>query len=205
MGRSLSPFAAARNMFREHINYSKEYSYEEWAQLKSENKAAALFVQFFEQITLAWYKCKSFYTPEEDGVSTVLQYLQKNVSIIEENPKKFTPNYIYKVAYNCMYCICHDIKRDRLAYENEVSNIIPTDDGDIDLFDTVCKEVDYFEAAYQVRKSDEIWQLVDSLGKDVQKVVDDLMTNTKQSGLSAKRREAAMEILRRELAGYVGA
>lgn len=157
-----SPFYATRNMFRSFINYTKPLTFEEWTNVDSDKKAAFLYVQYFEQITLAWNKTRSFYTPEEDGVSTVLQYLIKNVPVIEENPKRYTAAYIYRVAYNCLYCICHDIKRDRERFENETSNICETADGEVDLFNTV----DGGESIEAQLDRQHLWEAVASLGLD---------------------------------------
>ena len=74
-----SPFYQTRDMFKEFIGVDTPLAYSTWMELDPDKKAAALFVNFFDQITLAWYKAKSFYAVDEDGVSTCLQYLQKNV------------------------------------------------------------------------------------------------------------------------------
>ena len=98
-------FYEARRLFINHINYTRPYSYEEWIALPEDHKCVALYIQYFDQIILAWYKTKSFYASEEEGVETVLQYLNKNVPILEANEKKFNERYIYRVAYNCLYKI----------------------------------------------------------------------------------------------------
>lgn len=169
----LTPFYATKAMFRDYLNYTKPLSYEEWLNVSDDDKAAVLYVQFFDQIVLAWYKVKSFYTPDEDGVSTMLQYLIKNVPVIMNDKSRFTPNYIYRVASNCLYCICHDIKRDRERYDNETSNIQPSGvDGVVDLFDTVCdpecissaitREA-FWKAVTSLDLSDEMYEFVMSL------------------------------------------
>lgn len=169
----LTPFYATKAMFRAYLNYTKPLSYDEWIHVSEDDKAAVLYVQFFDQIVLAWYKVKSFYTPDEDGVSTMLQYLIKNVPVIKENPSRFSPAYIYRVAVNCLYCICHDIKRDRDRYDNEVSNLCVTGQGDVvDLFDTVpdtdgiASALDrdaFWAAVMSLDLSDEMYEFVLSL------------------------------------------
>ena len=79
-----------RALYSNYIGYDKPLTFDEWNELPFGSKAAALFVQFFDQISLAWFKTKSFYTPEEDGISEVMQYLMKNVPIIEQDPARFT-------------------------------------------------------------------------------------------------------------------
>ena len=131
-----SPFKAAYNMFRQFLHSSDPISWEDWCNLPHDYKSASLYVQFYDQITLAWYKAKCLYGEDEEGVETVLQYLEKNVPIIEKSKNKYTPQYIYRVAYNCLYCICHDRKIDQDRYALEMSNLVVTGDGDeLDLFD----------------------------------------------------------------------
>lgn len=198
----VSPFYATRNLFREYLEYTGPMSYEEWLSVEDDNKAAVLFVQFFEQITLAWHKCKSFYTLEEDGVSTVLQYLIKNTPIIIDDPKRFRPAYIYKVAYNCLYCICHDIKRDRDRFENEVSNICRNGDNDeLDLFDTVVSD----ETVSDLVNREGFWALIqelDSSDKDVSAVIDNLLLNKRLPAGVAAKKSAIIKELRILLAPY---
>ena len=151
----MNAFAETRSLFIEALNYTSPLTFDNWMGLapvprfskktgtyvepkpSDDLRAAALYVQFYEQITLAWYKVRSYYTLEEDGVSTVLQYLQKNVPVIAANPKRFNPRYIYQVAFNCLYCICHDLILERERFAREVSNVTLTDDGEVDLFDLV--------------------------------------------------------------------
>lgn len=126
-------FIETRKLFQTVFQYdrTKPLSFDQWLKIPDDQKSAVLYLQFYDQITLAWDKTKSFYTLTADGVSTVLQYLEKNVPIIKANPKKFNERYIYRVAYNCLYCICHDLIYPRLAYEHEVPEEISghSDDG----------------------------------------------------------------------------
>lgn len=165
-------FRETRKIYSEFLQYTKPLSYVEWVALPEDNKAAALFVQFFDQIELAWYKAKSIFTTEEDGVYTVMQYLMKNVQIIKENPNRFTPKYIYKVAYNCLYCICHDPIIERIRWETTVSNIVHTDEGDLDLFDTTVSIHSEVEVQYD---RNQFWKLLESLDPKARKVVNNLM------------------------------
>lgn len=61
------------------IGYVKPLSYEEWIQLPDEYKAGAIYVQFFDQICLAYSKVKTNAAIEEECVSEVLAYIMKNV------------------------------------------------------------------------------------------------------------------------------
>ena len=170
----MGAFYDTKKFFKQQLGYTRPLSFDEWNNSKDDLKAAILYVQYFEQISLAWNKVKSFYTPEEDGVYCMMQYLMKNVPIIVNNPKRFTPNYIYRVAFNCLYCICHDIKRDRERYENETSNLIQHGGEVLDLFDTVCDNCDM---ASQVCNRD-MWRSICNLGDDAIFVVEHILTGT---------------------------
>ena len=87
-------FKETKTMFENTIPVNFPISYEVWISLKDDIKAAALYVNFYDQITLAWQKAKSDFTSDEDGVSTLMQYLIKNVPIIVNDEKKYKPSYI---------------------------------------------------------------------------------------------------------------
>ena len=165
----MGAFYSTKQNFTEVLGWAGKISYPEWMELKEDVKAAALFLNFYEPIMTAWNKVKSFYTLEEDGVSTMLQYLQKNVPIISKEPKKYTPNYIYRVAFNCLYCICHDLQGERLRYENEKSNIAQMGHGEeIDLFGFVPdKKTSNFDGMADVKK---FWDTIEALGPKAVKV-----------------------------------
>ena len=204
MNSNLSAFFATRQNFREglssHISQDK-LSYEEWAAVPDSHKSAALYVTFFDQITLAWNKVKSFYTEEEDGVSCMMQYLEKNVPIIKENPSRYSPKYIYRVAYNCLYCICHDIKRDRLRWEMETSNIVCYDGEELDLFDTITDTT--IEKAIKTSIRDNFWELVESLDDDSMKLVDSMLDPTKQCKLDEESKSSILANLQKMFAKYL--
>lgn len=196
-----NPFYATKAMFMNHTAYDKPLSYDEWMNLSTDHKAAVLYVQFFEQITLAWYKCRSFYALEEDGVSTVMQYLIKNVPVIENNPKRFTPNYIYRVAYNCLYCICHDIQRDRLRWENECSNLVAAGEDVLDLFDTVAEDPDFVDGYRSDNYRERFWDIIEDMDKDTQTVIAEILDN-KSNKLTEDRKAEVLKRLREALAPF---
>ena len=164
-------FNETRNLFSRFTQYTKPLSYEEWMEVPSSSKTAVLFVQFFDEITLAWYKTKSFFVEEELGVETVVQYLEKNVPVTEKDPKRFKSSYIYKVAYNCLYCISHDIKRDIQRFESEVSNIVVCGEDELDLFDTVSKN----ESVESEIDKKEFWSLIENMDLKTKKVINHLL------------------------------
>lgn len=180
-----NPFYSTRDFFKEATLFDRPLSYDEWMNCPDDHKAAVLYLQFFDQITLAWYKVRSFYGSEEEGVETMMQYLVKNVPIIEKDPKKFTARYIYRVAYNCLYCICHDRLIDKQRYELEVSNIcVCSETGDsLDLFDTVpC-----YDDPSRLYEKKELWEAIQSLGQEAALVAEMLCETGK---IDKKMREA---------------
>lgn len=171
---TLIAFHETKNLFIEATNYSQPLSFEEWSQAPEGLQAAILFVQFYDSIASAWSKANAYdFIPGEDGVSTCLQYLQKNVPIIRENPKRFNGKYIYRVAYNCMYCICHDLKCVKDRWENEIPNITASSDGDeLDLFDTVVSFTNSADCVFdQTEFEKEFWSIIEDCGVETEKAV----------------------------------
>lgn len=161
-------------------------NYEEWMNMPSRSRAAGLYLAFYNEIMTAWNKTKSFYTLEEDGVSCILQYLEKNQPIIENDINKFSPRYIYRVAFNCLYCICHDIKRDKQRWETETSNIVSAGEDEIDLFDNYVGGNAQDSDVERARKA--LWDSISILGDEGEKVVYHLING---SSLGKTRKNSA--------------
>lgn len=154
-------FATTRELFANAVGYTRPLSYDEWMETPTDCKAAVLFCQFYEQITLAWYKLASVYSVEADGVSEAIQYIIKNVDRIEQDPKRFSPSYMYKVMYNCLYCLCRDPNRYKAAYQNETSNIVSCgDDTEFDLFDTATSGSDTCDTWVREKVKGIIWRRI---------------------------------------------
>lgn len=199
---SETPFYATRSLFRAAVGY-EPLSYEEWLSIDDQYKAAALYVTFFDQITLAWSKAKSFYVHDEDGVSEMMKYLVKNTPIIAASKKKYSPAYIYKVAYNCLYCISRDIKRDRLAYENNVPQYVQHGDDFLDLFDTVCDPEDITKLINKKTFWNKVDNVVENAAWDVKAMMNKIMQGgSLPAGIPMKRRADIMEELKATFAAY---
>lgn len=168
-------FVDTKNCFTSYLGYTTPLSYAQWLAAPDDHKAAILYVQFYEEITLAWYKCRSLYTPEERGVEEMMTYLMKNVPILMANPKRFTSNYIYRVAYNCLYCICHDIQRDKERFALERSNILAVGDDEVDLFDTTA-ELEGLDSVWEGRiASSAFWKLFEDQDEATFMVINKLL------------------------------
>lgn len=170
-----SEFYTTRELFAAYTNYTAPLSFDEWLNIADDLKAAVLYCQFFDQITLAWYKLKSVYSSECDGVDEAIQYLQKNVDVIKEDKKRFSPSYIYKVMYNCLYCLCRDPNRFKKAYENECSNIQMSSDGEYDIFDTYIDNSSNVESGVAASEREKIWKVIESRGRKTVIVVAELL------------------------------
>lgn len=195
-------FYETRKIFREYLQFTKPYTYEEWLALPEDHKCAALYVQFFDEIILAWYNSKSFYACDQEGVETICQYLSKNVPILKSNPKRFTPNYIYRVAYNCLYCISHDRLIDKQRYYLNRSNYITSGSDTFDLFDILVID-DNAEAGYDIDKRKVIqlfWEMIDS-DKDIQALVESIL-NSKRLPFKSKKKAEVLEKLKVKLEVY---
>lgn len=205
-------FYDTKQLFIEYTQYAHSLTYDEWLSEPDDHKAALLFIQFYSEITLAWEKADSIgFGDDMEGVTTILQYLEKHVNHLEyylkdnptkkanaeyrrqhpdgyitinrhmiaEDPKKFSGAYIYRVAYNCLYCICgHDRQCDKDRIANEVSNTAVVDGVEFDLYDTVVdwdKSVDV--VADRLHFEAEFWAVVESEGATAEKVMRYLLTN----------------------------
>ena len=174
----MSQFRATRNLYMEYVHdFEFPLTYEAWLNADDEYKAVLLFVNFFNEIELAWYKERYSYGPalEEDAVSEVNQYLIKNVPIIKENPKRFSPGYIYRVAANCISCVgASQVSIN--TYKLETSNEVAGSDGSvINLFDTEPFEDDSYESR---QAKEAVWDIIERMGPKAQKVVNKLINPT---------------------------
>lgn len=187
-----SPFTATRHLFLNYFAGHHHFSYDEWMSLPDDDKSAALFLNFYDQITLAWYKAKSFYAQDEEAVETVMQYLEKNIPIIKKSKSKYSEAYVYRVAYNCTYCIAHDRKIDKDRWAYETSNIQKSNstDDEVNLFDTCgtsTLESDLFKRAEVSR----FWKLIEDVDLDAVDVALKLINGESLGRSNADKRRAA--------------
>lgn len=168
----MSQFRATRNLYLESLSgFNFPLTYSDWFNADAEYKAALLFVNFFEQIELAWYKTRFSFVLEEDAVSQVNVYLMKNIPVIEADEKRFTPSYIYTVAANCLRSLTYierDINREKLETSNEVT----LENDTVDLFDLAPANDD----SYETRKAKEaVWSIIHRMGPKAEKVVNHIL------------------------------
>lgn len=169
-----SEFYNTYKLYREYINFTENYSYKKWMKLPDKYKAAALYCQFYNEITLAWYKVKTSWSIEEEGVECINQYLIKNVEKIKKDQKRFTPQYIYTVAYNCLYCLCIDESKNKERYYKEVSqDFSVSDDESMCWFDILGDNFDF----EQEEDKENIRDFFNSLDEDIQIYLDYILGN----------------------------
>lgn len=197
----MNSFYDTKNLFKNYIQYNKPLSYDQWLALDDDHKAAALYVQFFDEIILAWNKAKSYDGDDEEAVETVLQYLIKNVNILKDQPKRFTARYIYRVAYNCLYCICHDRKCDKDRREFEVKAIQCDSEGkEYNLLDTFVSDKGTVD--YEINRR-VFWAIIENLDIDSAKLVDEILkTGALPKNTTAKTQKLVAE-LRIKFADFV--
>ena len=169
-------FTQTRDMFLEYLSgYPKNPTFEEWNSADAEDKAALLYVKFYPEITLAWYNAITFrgitFVDQDDGVSIVLQYLMKNVDKISASPNKYSSDYIYRVAYNCIGCLPRSVSG-KVRAEIEISNEYIDGDILVNLWDLVPSEDDDLETQ---QTKEVIWNIIRHMGPKAEKVVNHLI------------------------------
>jgi len=177
MSANNQQFILTRDMFRDYlVGYPKDLTFEVWNKADAEDKAALLYVKFYQEVTLAWYNAVTalnvVYITQEDGVSTVLQYLMKNVDKITEDEKRYSPNYIYTVCYNCLLSLWKTRGTEQQRCSCEISNEYTEDDVDINLWDLVPSEDDDIETQ---ETKEAVWNIIRHMGPKAEKVVNHLI------------------------------
>lgn len=182
-----SQFVQTKNMFKDYLSgYPKHPTFEEWNNASEDDKAALLYVTFFQEITLAWYNAVTsngiVYVTQEDGVSTVIQYLMKNVEKISQDSERYTPKYIYQVCYNCLLSLWRTRGTDMQRCAAEVSpdyeiaeNSLHGNNaksGVVNLWDLVPSEDEDLETQ---QTKEAIWNIIRHMGPKAEKVVNHLI------------------------------
>lgn len=175
-------FIDTLNFFRDHFAghpYENDFGnlpYEVWNQTDSEDKAALLYVVFSTEILQAWddavVSLGVVHISQDDGVSTVLQYLMKNVPLISNDEKRYASKYIYRVCSNCLLNLWGTRGTDMKRSANEISNEYKDGDVEVNLWDLV-PSYDVDPETQQIY--DAIWNIVHHMGPKAEKVVNHLI------------------------------
>lgn len=131
-------FHETYNCLASQLNYrGRDLSYKKWLSKDEDLKSSYLFVNFYDAVSNAWRRKSTFtFIDEAEAVSLVLQYLQKNVSKIKSDSKRYTSSYIYTVCFNCM-AILHWRKCDRTRAQLETSLTVTHNGEEFDLLQVV--------------------------------------------------------------------
>lgn len=183
-------FVKTRNLFKEFLSvyYSKNISYNEWVQAEPDHKAALLYVKFYQEVTLAWYNAVTskniVFISQDEGVSTVLQYLMKNVDIISQDEERFTAEYVYTVCYRCLFSLWRSRKSEQLRAASEVCPEFTVDvpgtifgytvkvGAHVNLFDLVPST----DMDVETKQTLEVmWNIIHHMGPKAEKVVNHLI------------------------------
>lgn len=194
-------FTRVRNNFREATDCDYPLSYEEWMALPDDMKVAALFVNFFDTITLAWYKAQAEYIEENDGISVLMQYLLKNIPTIKGNAKKYNEKYIYTISWNSMASL-RRVKAAQDRYNMTIPQYAATDEGEFDLFTTLQDPADITECdevQKAVRSIMDIYLKADAPTKEV---ISHIVNGTKIGKRTQKKESEIIEALKKELLPY---
>lgn len=166
-------FQVTKTRFMESLSFIKSFpiTYEFWMTLDDEFKAAALYLNFYPQIILAWQNETDYFLDEEDVLSIMMQYLVKNVDKIKDDRKRWSRGYIYTCMKNAVIGI-RRIKKNRDFSDNTQSNIFMLEDGEHDLYDVIEDEKDCFRDA-------RFWRIIENLDDDMKAYVSHLIYGTK--------------------------
>lgn len=201
----MNQFKETFNLFKASLTVESYSNYDEWVLIPDNLKAVALYVVFYEQITLAWMKTRKPFMEEETAISTLMQYLLKNVPIIESDEKRFTPAYLYKVAFNAFYPL-GKIKRDISEFEHRASPYMTVNVQMLDL-DYEPDNPQYRESAFidlrvdtteisTLIEREEFWKLIESTDMDTKEVIECLINRSRIYGSLAKKKASVIQGLR---------
>ena len=170
-------FIQTRDLFRDYLSgYPKNPTFEQWNNAPEDDKAALLFVTFYQEVTLAWNNAvvanNIVYVSQEDGVSTVIQYLMKNVEKISNDPKRYTRGYIYTVCKQCLLNLWKTRGGEQLRCANEISNEYTEGDVLVNLWDLVPTEDEDFETK---QTKEAVWNVIRHMGPKAEKVVNHII------------------------------
>ena len=143
-----------------------------------------------------------------------MQYLIKNVEIIKQNRNRFTPSYIYKIAFNS-FCPLGRIQRDIDYYYNEHASeyekIKNRSDDMSEEFDpdngtyTECAFNDRLivtDAYFNDTRDDDIYYIIESCDEDTKRVIEYLLGGKKLGKKLSAKIPAVIAELRIKLEKY---
>lgn len=145
----LTEFIKTKKLFEEATPDVKyPLSYAEWMQLPEKYKASALYVTFYQQIVTAASKVCNPNISETDTISFINMTLVQNLDDIKNNPKKYTPAFIYTLARNAAVDVTR-VKNKYSVFTNETEIMDPS----LDYYNL---SLDYYYEYYE----DEMYNII---------------------------------------------
>ena len=184
-----SQFRATKRMLLSGTFSKSQFpmEYSTWMELDADYKAAALFVNFYRVIVLAWSKFNKPVITTDVAVSAILDKLQHIIPALMDtrvNSKQnqtygflaYTEPYIYTACYRAILDESKGVLVN-LRYHLETSNEASdwTEDDVIDLFDLIGY---YDEPIEDVRTREALWTIIENMGPKALKVVDHLINGS---------------------------
>lgn len=152
------------------LNYCRhDMTYAQWKRKPCSLQACYLFVNFFPEVNRAWRKAQFSYVDEAEAVSIALQYLNKNVQKIIQQPNRYKPAYIYQVCFNCIRSL-HWKKCDIERFNTETSSTFEQNGVEFSVFDKIADTSSLVADACLDYGCDSIEQVVHSMGVEYENV-----------------------------------
>jgi hypothetical protein len=133
-------------------------TFEEWNKLPKDAKATALFCRFYNAALAGYFEAEVCFVDEDEYMSLTMQYLMKNVEIIEKDPKRYKDGYIRIVVKNACWNV-RNTKRAQGRYLNDTPLETTDEDGHtmnvLDKAGLGCSDEDVYE-------SDFFWELFEN-------------------------------------------
>ena len=191
-------FQEAKDRFTEATYFVKyPITWDVWMTIDDELKCAALYVNFYEQIIFAWQNCRTYFLEDEECISIIMQYLMKNVEKIKAEPKRYTQGYIYTVAFRCLQGI-RRVDGTKRYYDTYQSRYIDTEDGELDLLDTLVDVTDCFKTMRMQRT-------IMGMDDDMKALISHLVFGTRINSKIKKKEDDMIDMLRSQFAEYTDA
>lgn len=182
-----SQFAITRDMLREYLQFTDALSYAEWSEAPDADKAALLFLQFYDQIYLAWGNIKYRNTYEDSAVSEAMRmclYLcglsvgHGKAADVKISAKTYNPGYMYMAMYRAFTSLNCSRGESRSTYQPKNSRIavyyqyqtIGTTEVDL------LQDVPAYDNPETELDRQEFWRIVDSQGKDASAIARRVVT-----------------------------
>lgn len=167
-------------------------TWDAWMTLDDNLKAAALFVNFFKEVTMAYNALKCYYLDEEDAVSHVCQYFMKNVDKIKADKKRFANAYIYRVAYNSIFGFVRVPSRKDFA-DNTSSQYFCMDGEEHDIFEIIEDSTDCFT-------NGEFAKILASLSDEEKSMVSHLIWGSRLKKAEQRKEKELMDRIKKAFA-----